>query len=406
MKIHKLLCGVLCLCLCLSLAACTQTPADPTEPSLSPEEQILADRRDIVEQYMRHNATVLWRAKEDMSYEIEGKTFKIKEGCLYQGVPYTYAGGTIDAFLEFAGEPDENGIYTVSGITSQSMSNSGEIARIGNDCSSAVILSWSQIGATFTGVRTKSMTPKNGFIPVGDYKVDMEADTYINTKAVVLENGEDVIYKAYAQTQKGDCLVYSTGHGHAVMVVSVDVVYKDDGMIDANKSKVTILEQSRGHILKNASYDHETLGEKVYVIGGVDVKYSFSVLLKSGYIPVTCKELIDPAPVEAPVFTDSETAYNKDTILAGEITSNWCIDAATLTITDSDGAVVQKATASCTRTNKYVSFALEKFITDTPSSVLGNIDIDALAVGNYHCTLVCRLTTGQEFIVRDFDFTV
>lgn len=403
---HRICCILLVLVLTMSMAACRQTTNDPTEPSLSPEEQILADRRDTVEQYMRKNASVIWRAKEDMSYEIEGKVYKIQEGCLYQGVPYTYAGGTMESFLEFAGEPDEKGIYTVSGLESEALSNSGDIARIGNDCSSAVILAWSRIGANVTGIRTKQMTPKNGFIPVGDYEVDREIEEFVNTKTIILENGEETIYKAYAQTQKGDCLVFRSGYGHALMVVSVDVVYDADGNIDGDKSKVTILEQSRGHIQKNASYEHETLGETVYVIGGVDIKYSFSVLAKQGYIPVTCKELIDPAPVEEPVVTDSETVFNKDTILAGEISSNWFIDAATLTITDSEGAVVQKATASCTRYNKYVSFELQKFVADTPSSVIGSIDLDSLPAGNYHCTLVCRLTTGKEFTVRDFDFTV
>ena len=405
-KFNRVLCLLLTLMLCLSLAACVHTPDDATEPSLSPEEQILSDRRDVVEQYMRQNASVIWRAKEDMSYEIEGKVYKIQEGCLYQGVPYTYAGGTMEAFLEFAGEPDEKGIYTVSGIKPEAMSNGGETARIGNDCSSAVILAWSQVGANVTGIRTKQMTPKNGFIPVGDYKVDREIEEFVNTKAIVLENGEETIYKAYAQAQKGDCLVFRSGYGHALMVVSVDVVYDADGNIDGDKSKVTILEQSRGHIQKNKHYEDETLGETVYVIGGVDIKYSFSILTKQGYIPVTCKELIDPAPVEEPVITDSETVFNKDTILAGEISSNWFIDAATLTITDSEGTVVQKATASCTRYNKYVSFELKKFVADTPSSVLGRIDLDALTAGNYHCKLVCRLTTDQEFTVRDFDFTV
>lgn len=392
--------------LALGLAACTQTPDSEPEPTLSPEEQILADRRDVVEQYMRRNASVIWRAGEDMSYGIEGKVYKIQEGCLYQGVPYTYAGGTIDTFLEFAGEPDEKGIYTVSGLEPEALSNGGETARIGNDCSSAVILAWSQIGASVTGIRTKQMTPKNGFVPVGDYKVDLEADINSNTKVTVMENGEETMYAAYAQLQKGDCLVYNTGTGHSIMAVSVDVVYGEDGKIDGDKSRVTFLEQSRGHILSNKTYEDEKLGETVYVIGGVDRGMPFSMLAKQGYLPVTCKELIDPAPVEKPVVTDSETVFSKDTILAGEISSNWFIDAATLTITDGNGAVVQKATASCTRYNKYVSFELEKFVADTPSSILGSIDLDALTAGNYHCTLVCRLTTGEEFTVRDFDFTV
>lgn len=405
-KISRALCLMLVLCAFFSLAACVQSPDTEPEPSLSLEEQILADRRDTVEKYMRKNASVLWRAGEDMSYEIEGRIYEIAKGRLYQGVPYTYAGGTMDAFLGFASEPDDKGIYTVSGLEPEALANSGDTARIGNDCSSALILAWSQIGANVTGVRTKQMTPKNGFIPVGDYKVDMESYTYTNTKAIVLENGRETIYNAYAQTQKGDCLVYSTGHGHAIMVVSVDVVYGADGKIDGDKSSFTILEQTRNNVKSNKTYYDESLGETVHVIGGVDLRRTFDYLAKEGYLPVTCKELIDPAPVAKPVVTDSETVFNKDTILAGTISSNWFIDAATLTITNSEGTVVQKATASCTRVDMYVAFELAKFTTDTPKSVLGKIDVAALPAGNYHCTLICRLTNGQEFTVRDFDFEV
>lgn len=74
-------------------------------------------------------------------------------------------------------------------------------------------------------------------------------------------------------------------------------------------------------------------------------------------------------------------------------------------ITDASGQEVQKATVSTSR-DSYRNFNMRKFVTDIPETVRGSLDLEALEAGTYHCTLVCRLTTGEEFTVRDFDFTV
>lgn len=405
MKKYRILSAILCLGICLSLAACKQTTNDPTEPSLSPEEQILADRRDIVEQHMRRNATLLWRSEEDITYSTDGRDYKIVAGRVYQGVPYSYAGGTQQSFLDYASEPDDKGIYTISGLDPASLNDGSRMSRIGNDCSSAVILAWGEIGTSVQGSRSGQMLPKNGFIPVGDYKINVETDEYVNTKPIVLENGYETMYKAYMQLQKGDCLAYVDGPNHAFMAVSVTVEYDAEGNIDPDKSYVTVLEQTRGNFLNGKKYEDETLGETVYVIGGVDVKKSFSMLVKGGYLPFTCKELIDPAPIAEATVSDSENVFTKDSILAGSISSNRFIDAVTIQIKDGQGNVVQQAAAYGNRFS-YRSFDLQKFVTDRPGSIRGSIDVSALVAGNYHCTLLCRLTTGEEFTVRDFVFTI
>lgn len=404
-KLSRVLCLMLVLSVFFSVAACKQTTNDPTEPSLSPEEQILADRRNIVEQHMRRNATLLWRSEEDITYSTDGSEYKIVAGRVYQGVPYSFAGGTQQSFLDYASEPDDKGIYTLSGLDPASLNDGDKMSRIGNDCSSAVILAWGEIGTSVQGSRSGQMLPKNGFIPVGDYKINVETDEYVNTKAIVLENGYETMYKAYTQLQKGDCLAYVNGPNHAFMVVSVTVEYDAEGNIDPDKSYVTILEQTRDNFLNGKKYEDETLGETVYVIGGVDVKKSFSMLVKGGYLPFTCKELIDPAPVAEATVSDSENVFTKDSILVGSISSNRFIDAVTIQIKDGQGNVVQQAAAYGNRFS-YRFFDLQKFVTDRPESVRGNIDPTALSSGNYHCTLVCRLTTGEEFTVRDFDFII
>ena len=82
-KLSRVLCLMLVLSVFFSVAACKQTTNDPAEPSLSPEEQILADRRDIVEQHMRRNATLLWRSEEDITYSTDGSEYKIVAGRVY-----------------------------------------------------------------------------------------------------------------------------------------------------------------------------------------------------------------------------------------------------------------------------------------------------------------------------------
>ena len=444
-RIQKIASLLLALLLIVSLAACQQTPAEtttaptettaaPTETTVAPtettapeettettepltaEELILQERRDIVEAYMRQQATILWRSEEDVLYTLtsnvlpeesdESKQIQIVAGRIYQGMPYGYSTGTTSILTEFAtGEPDSNGIYTLSGLTWENLSGYHKSARIGNDCSSAVALAWSQIGASITAKTTEFMCQDYGFLPVGDYEVI--PSTNEPTTAVIALNGAEKMFAAYAQLQKGDALVRrATGSGHAAMVVDVEVVYQEDGTIDFMRSYVTILEQTSTRAKNStASYNHEVTGEPVYEICTVDGEWSFSYLLKKAYLPITCKELIDPSPLPEKTVTDSQTEFNKDTLLTGTLSSKWFIDAVTVTVTDSSGAAVQEAMAFPTRAQNH-DFDLQKFVTDHPSAIRGSVDPSALASGNYHCTVVCRLTTGEEFTVRDFDFAV
>ncbi len=414
---------LLTLVLMLSFAACgentqqetteatTEATTHPTEKELTEEEKILAQRRDIVEQYMRKSTTILWRATEDITYIAGGsKTVRIEAGKLYQGVPYSFAGGTIDAFLDYAGQPDEKGIYTISGVTDTALTTqTGEtvrLARVGNDCSSAVLLSWSQIGDSVSASSTSTMHQKNGVIPVGDYVMEVEGDKMTISGEIVLQNGRDKICAAYAQTQKGDGLITVRGNSnHTMMVVSVNTVYNEDGSINEKDSYITCLEQSRSFF--GTTYESEELGETVNVICGVDTKYTFKMLAQDNYLPVTCKELQDASAVAAePAVTDSETQWSKENILFGTLTCSRDMDRMTLTITDSTGSVVQEASVHHPERWQRKIFELQQFTTENPETLMGSLDLDALAAGTYHCTVVCRLTTGQEVTARDFDFTV
>jgi len=378
--------------------------------------RILADRRDIAESYMRKMATVLWRASEDITYsnnsssvdptnEVDDLTF-IRAGRLYRGLPYSHAAGGPNAFLEYAGEPDENGIYTISGLTWHSLNGTNKTARIGNDCASAVGLSWGQLGDSLVqDSNTKYMTVKYGYLRVGEYESNDDAHTY--TYPVCEENGFEVMATAYAQLQKADAVVRrnkADNNGHAMMVVSVHVDYTDDGAISGASSYITVLEQTSGTIENELTYYDADLGETVYKTYIIDKKYTFFDLYSAGYLPITCKELIDPSPVAEESVSDSIAEPGIDNIFEGVLTSTRFMESVTVMICGDDGSIIQVSTASPTNRQLY-TFDLQTFINDRPEVLRGHIDTETLAAGNYRCRVISRLITGTEITVRDFSFS-
>lgn len=418
----KILSLIIALSLILTFAACAKKPAEETtgvtnqqtEPQatepreLTEEEKILAQRRDIVEQYMRNAMTILWRSTENLEWSEGGKTFRVEEGKLYRGIPYTYASSTTEAFLDYAvGEPDENGIYTISGVQISEMDEGKRLHRLGMDCSSAVLQAWTLVSDTCISRRSNTMFQKYGVIPVGDIKIDVDTDVINLTGAIIQANGIDAMYQAYAQLQKGDAIVrVSGGSNHTRMVVGVDVVYNEDGSINTTKSVVTCLESTSK--VFGSSFESEELGETVYDFCGIDTKYTFSMLLHDNYIPVTCQELVD-ASLEAapePVVTDSETEYTKDSLVVGTLTTNKHMNAITMTITDANGEVVQQAKVYHPDRGDRRTFDMQIFITETTPNQWGKIEPEALTAGDYHCTVVIRMANNQEVTARDFDFSI
>lgn len=386
----------------------------PAKKELTPEEEaILQQRRDTAENYMRESLTVLWRPSESLVYGLaardNGTQLFLIEGRLYQGVPYAYGCGTKDSFLEYAAEPDEYGIYTISGLDAEALDYGKQGARIGNDCSSILTSAWSLIGTSFTTTMSGTMTQDYGVIPVGDYDfcptISPETNRITDTSVATAKNGALKMYEAYAQLQKADCVFRQApgGSNHSMMIVDVHVEYLGD-MVDGTKSYVTVLEQTRSNFVKTVTTSHPELDEKVYVIGGVDKIYTFAQLFSSTYLPVTVKELRDPSPVEDAWVKDSETDPGIDKLFTGIISSNMYIDSVYITITDSEGNVVQEVAGRAKRRyNK--EFDLSRFTTELPGSMKGSVDLGLLETGSYSCKVVARLTTNQTFTVRDFQFT-
>ena len=429
MRIKKrMLALTMALTLAGSFAGCGQpaggsTPTtDPAEETVSlfdreltdAEKAILQERRDIAESYMRESLSVLWTPDKNIIYGLATRDNGLKlyliEGRIYQGLPYAYAVGTQDSFLEYAaGEPDENGVYTISGLEDTAVNYESYGARVGNDCSGVLTNAWSQIGTSFTTSMSSTMFQDYGVLPLGDYDfcptIDPETNRISYTDVVTTKNGALTMYDAYAQLQKADCLFrQAPSSNHSMMVVDVNVVYASNGVIDGTKSTVTVLEQSRRNQNQQARYNHPELGE-VFLIGCIDEVYTFAQLFSGTYLPVTIKEFHDPSPVEEPWIKDSLEAPSKDNIFTGNITSNWYIDCVSVTIADEAGNTVQEVTGRARRRfNK--DFDMTRFVTENPGACLGSVDLSELNSGTYKCTVTARLTTGEKFTARTFDFTV
>lgn len=403
----------LLLCAATVLSCCVFGAAAET---MTEEEKqaVLQQRRDIAEAHMRSICTFMWRPEEDIHYcrvpgslpEDAESSIHLVAGRLYRGLPYSYCGGSLETFRMLASESDDNGVHTVSGLNWQMLNGGSKNGRFGTDCSGSVCQSWSQIGNSFTFKTTGLMAPQYGFLQVGEYAY---SNSVVNDDNFT-QNSEQTMYAAYAQVQKADALVHE---GHVRMAVSVNVVYNEDDTINGDESTITFLEQTTTWLNRNDCYYDDVLGETVYNICGVDITYSFKTFYDYCYVPITCKELIDPSTVEAPIVTDSleKEDYGFDTLLDGTITTNnWTIDYLQMTITDDRGKTVQQGLVAAPRetdagANRYKLF-VRHFDTEYRERMLGYIAPDALAAGDYHCKLLCRLSNGAEFTVRDFDFTV
>ncbi len=418
---------VLCLLLAvLLLSGCTQVPGgENAQPSPLDELQTIAQRRDAAESYMRKMMSIFWQVDTEMSYsfkvgsgdptmDADKYVSTLEPGKIYSGLPYTHGAGDAETFAQF-GNYLENGVLRMHSISPDLLNGSGgtnkknNTARIGNDCADAVYAAWSRVSNSVTFPNAANMTPKYGCIPVGDYEtVDETAADYGITKDMCKQNGEAVMFAAYALLQKADGLTVNTkGGAHAMLVSQVNVV-KNGDEIDPEESYVLVHEQTSKYFNAGETRWEESLGQEVYVMGGVDRKYTFQKLYKAGYLPVTCQEFIDSAPLEKETVTDSEENIPLDaqTLFAGALISNYRICWVRAEIVNDQGNVLQQATCFGGGGDRNI-FLLERFENPLEQPVLnGQLNLAELPKGAYTFRLVCRLSTGLEQVARTVSITI
>ena len=418
--LKKLILMTLAISMFFGLLACSNTTAEPT-PTVSAD-AIIQARRDAAESYMRQMATYLWRAEEDIFYtrdtkvltdedlaNYEGNDFlKIYAGRLYRGIPYSYTGASAWNFYDFASEPDEKGVATLSGVHWRNLNGGSTIGAIlGNDCSSSIQQAWDYVGSNIQLANTTTMVKSFGYLPVGEYVSGVLENKM--TPDTCKANGIAVMTKAYTGLQKADAVVKrDTTWGHTMMIVENHPVITADGSIDPVQSYVTVLHQTSSYMKKEAKVFDPELGEDVYIIYGIDDKYTYEDLFNQGYLPITCDVFVDPAPVDEVYVRDTQKEYSYDNILKGQFLSNRILSAVTITITDESGNVVMEGTCYERRLTgmPILTFDLSRFETQADYQQRGHIAPEELAPGNYHCTHVVRDAHGVSYTMRDFDFTV
>lgn len=383
----------------------------------------LEDRRNIVEAEMRKMMSVLWTPTKDIKYSLVNSSKGVEAdaatnpdqiitlyaGRIYQGIPYTHGGGSGDSFLDQSVSVDSKGVYTLdlSSADLNGFSSYGEntCSRLGNDCADSIFWAWSRVSNSISFAGSGRMTEAYGCVKVGNYTQPYEDLRILdNTKGLCQENGIDRMYDCYAQLQKGDA---ATNCGHGVMIVSNHVVRNDDGEIDGEKSYVVILEQSSSCEKEEKSYYNQQLGQTVYLCEELDKKWTYETLFKKGYLPITCKELIDDSPMEKLKVTDSVSNVSVSNMFTGTVRANFRISCVTVTITDSKGNVVQTATCyTCQRNNEGDTFQLSRFTDSVEQLVMkGYVDLNKLGSGNYKCVFSCMAGTGETFAFRSFTFS-
>ena len=371
---------------------------------------------------MRKMATYMWRADADIIYTRDtdvlteedlanydgSDLMQIKAGRLYRGIPYSYTGSSAWNFYDYASEPDEKGVSTISGVHWRNLNGGSTIGAIlGNDCSSSIEQAWDYVGSNIQLANTNFMTKVHGYLPVGTYKSSDLQNAM--TRDTCNTNGIDVMAAAYSGLLKADAVVKrDTTWGHTMMIVENHIVKGDNGTIDPEQSYITVLHQTSSYMKKQIKEFDATYGEDVYIIYGIDDKYTYKELFDQGYLPITCDVFVDPSPVEEVYVRDTEKEYNYNNILKGKFVSNRILSAVTITITDQNNQVVMQGTCYEERQLRVpiLFFDLERFTTQEAYQQRGRVAPEELAPGTYHCTHVVRDAHGVSYTMRDFDFTV
>lgn len=376
----------------------TQEPEDP--------EEILAYRRQLVVEEMREMMSVLWTPTETFAYDIQEdpenpQPYTFEKGKIYSGIPYATGCGAGYSFLSYA-VGEENGVYTLDGLSGENMSGK-QTPRIGNTCSSSIAWAWGRVSNSINFSLTKFMTPMYGCLKVGDYVYEGSNYDDVRTSKVCEDNGKEVMFAAYAQMQPGDAMVRRVSDaGHAIMVVDVNVVYDGEGRINSKMSTATIVDQSGTYIGKPETTYIEGVGA-VILCEKLDKVRTFDSLFKSGYLPITCKELVDPSPRAEVTLTDYTDTPTVDNMFKGVLKSSYRIAYVTVDIYSGDNLV---QTATCySQFKEMYDFNLYRFTESKEQpAIRGSVDIDALPAGAYRCVFTARMSTGDEITFRDFTF--
>ena len=284
-----------------------------------------------------------------LPYEVNGyvasqkKDRILRTGIVHAGTPYiTVGSGSLYRIAEFYDEK--------TGMISPEADYLKDAIYFGNACSGSAAIAWSRVVNSAQLGYTMHMCASRGCIPLGDIKYDFSIPGFVSKKRnpdgwscrrVCDENGEQVMFEAYALTKPADGGV---NDGHVRMFTKrPHVVRNEDGTINGDESYVTMGEQ----VCYTANPNHIRIapdGTHYIAQGCVNINYSFKNLFDTGYIPYTFAEFLGTKKVELAEVSISENkdSYTAEDIKALVLKANYNISDVFFKVTDKDGNVLAK----------------------------------------------------------------
>lgn len=349
----------------------------------------IEEGRKLVVDFFRYSKTAVWIPANNYEYKIRPantETEQVAGFAKYGGLPYIgLASGNIYRLMDYM-DPETSVVdIGTAGL---------KPTLFGNQCSFG---SYVGIGRVINSAQyrwTSGMTPKNGFIPVGDYVIKDDVESFsdggYNTVSVMQENGQEKMYESYAGLKAGDVIVYFTTAGHVVMISGdAHVEYTADGRIDPARSYVTVIDQTPGHdSMTNAA------GDTFAYERNVDAKWKFTKLFEDNYVPYTFAEWLGTDPIESSKteFSHTGETISLDQLRGLTVTSNYGITDIYASVYNAKGVEVYKLAVRADMASvKEMKFATSGFNVDTWG------DPEKFIEGNaYTVKIYAQLSTGER----------
>jgi len=349
------------------------------------------EARQAVVAFMDYAKSFTWVSDADEAYFVSTSMgyHHLTRNSLYGGLPYVKVGtGNIYRFMDY--------MDPVTGVVDVESAMATPVL-LGNQCSLGVYYAVSRVvNSNHTSAYTADLNYKNGYIPVGPYTYTLEQERFeetgYDTDEVCRENGEQVMYESYALVQPADGLV---SPGHAILCTGLpQVVRREDGTIDPERSFLTISDQTNGW-----STATNRFGERYEYTRNTRARWSFQYLYDIGYIPFTFGEFLGTDPIEETQVTYSHTGetITRDQLVGSTVTSNYGVSDIYAVFTDSQGNEVYKlAVRSRNSLCRELTFGFEVIVSKTNTAVQWG-DIDALSPEEtYTVEIIAQLTTGER----------
>jgi len=326
--------------------------------------------------------TALWIPDDSVSYvrNKKGTVDKMSAGEIYGGLPYIgVATGNVYRLMDYMDE--KRGVVDMS----EAFQNP---KLFGNQCSVGSYWGWARVINSADYDWTYNMVASRGFVPVGPYTYDLSIRSFNEqtTVQICYENGEQTMFKSYANTLPADGVISndpSVGH---VMMISVKptVFYNPDGTIDGQKSFLYVTDQHQGWVEAENSagvvYEHKNY---------IDRKLTFEKLLNSNYVPFTFGEFLGTDPVEETVcsFDHEGEEITVEQLKNGTVTANYGISDIYAYVKDAAGKILfYKVVRAEAAGRKEMNF----------SKTVYGATFDKYADGNHTVEVVCQLGTGER----------